>query len=262
MGGMKNMGLNIMAKNPKVNVFLGTFSSGKSTLLEQAVLLDGNKDNLTIINTIKNTMELKKKGVGLTRYRKAEILSINSFQEAINEQGNIYIEGRLDIDNKNSIFSTLNLLKEAKKQGYEIHGNYVFATDLDTLYYNNLNAVAQGKAEFVEKEKLEQGFKKGLEVIIENNELFDSLNFFDNTNHNYKQVEIEAVIELNENFRTVIHPTEDLKKLNLDDFGVFCTTILRHEQSKELETLKQTNIQEINQNTIATLSQSTNLNMM
>lgn len=161
---------------------LGTNGSGKTTYYNNEF-----KDlGVRYINSDLIARDLEEAGeTKLSAISKSSSMALSKISDCIKNEESFLTESTFSSDGP---MSTLAIIKELKRQGYEIKASFLGTDNLKINFGNIRKRVSEKRGHFVDRSILEERFEKGLELISANLELFDELAFVDNSEYDFKRV--------------------------------------------------------------------------
>lgn len=169
----------------KAIYILGVNGSGKSTFYKRKLREDFEKNNIEYINADEIKQQLIKDGMEDNRAKmKSGILATDKIIKCVKDKRDFAFETTFT-SNRGSMGS-IDILDELKKQNYETVGYFVHTKDVNLNIARVEDRFKKGTGHFVPDEVIKDRYNLCIKNVKENINLFDKLNFIDNTNLDFK----------------------------------------------------------------------------
>lgn len=166
------------------HIVLGVNGSGKTTYFKH-ILNDELKDkDVVFINADEIKIDLVNQGMNSeTAKIKSGQIAISKIFECIKNKQAFSLETTLTDD---GAMGSIAIIKELKKSGYKIIGYNVFTDDINLNIERVANRFAKNIGHFVPENIIRYRYEKYIENLVQHKDLFDTLNYFNNTNFDFK----------------------------------------------------------------------------
>lgn len=174
---------------PKLYIFAGPNGSGKSTLTEKLYTDTDELPQLYI-----NADEIKKK---------YNLTDLEAAQEADRQRKEALAQGEsFTMETVMSMPDKIDLMKDAKARGYEIHFFYVTTQDprinVDRILYRH-----EEGGHFVPPDKVKARYKRSMKLLPQALQIVDTAKIFNNSFESPR-----LIIEKSKELGIVVHPQE------------------------------------------------------
>ena len=168
-----------MDKKKIAYFILGTNGSGKTTYYNKFLSSLG----VSYINSDLISYSLQDEGLSrVGAINKSSTIAVRLIGEHVNNGESFLTESTFSSDDR---MSTLEIIKELKKQGYLVYGYYIGTDNLSKNNKNVRKRVKNNEGHHVDSEVIEKRYHKGIELLNKNYSLFDSLEIIDNSQNEY-----------------------------------------------------------------------------
>ena len=167
------------------HIVLGVNGSGKTTYFKHILNEKLQDKEVVFINADEIKIDLVKKGMNSEAAKvKSGQIAISKISECIRNKKSFSLETTFTDD---GAMGSIAIIKELKKNGYEIKGYNVYTNDINLNIERVSNRFLKGIGHFVPEEIIRYRYEKYINNLLENKDLFDTLNFYNNTDFNFKE---------------------------------------------------------------------------
>lgn len=163
---------------------LGVNGSGKSTYYKTRLAERFKTEGVTYINADEIKQRLQTNGMESNQAKfKSGHLATSEIIKCIREGKSFAFETTFT---DNGPTGSLAILQEAKKAGYDIEGHFVHTTNIELNIDRVEHRFIKGTGHYVPPEIIAERYIKCTENVKNNENIFDTLNYIDNTNFDFK----------------------------------------------------------------------------
>ena len=168
----------------KAILILGVNGSGKSSFYKKYLRESFEKENILYINADEIKQQLVKDGIESNRAKiKSGHLAVEKMGKCIKEDKNFAFETTFT---DSGATGSIAIVKELKKQNYEVEGYFIHTKDVNINISRVLNRATTNTGHFVPANIIKERYDLCVNNVKEYSNLFDKFHYIDNTNLDFK----------------------------------------------------------------------------
>ena len=180
----------------KAILILGVNGSGKSSFYKKYLRESFEKENILYINADEIKQQLVKDGIEGNRAKiKSGHLAVEKMGKCIKEDKNFAFETTFT---DSGATGSIAIVKELKKQNYEVEGYFIHTKDVNINISRVLNRATTNTGHFVPANIIKERYDLCVNNVKEYSNLFDKFHYIDNTNLDFK-LSNEKILETQNN---------------------------------------------------------------